>query len=234
MPLASLNPTPTLATRHGITWGLDAPTEDSSVLVTGTPSGHYIDVRFALTGAPTEGPFWAFAGQSTYKPLPSDGCSSGWGQVVRGEWAHPIDSMGNFEGKDYADVMTFPNGDQIETGMLEHPETGKPSQFKEYWTKPEDADAYYPIARAVYQQDGKDRGVMIRVGKWIQAIRQVSDTQVEVGRWREQAGSWVEEGLSAQSGQKSFPIEWFVASGKQGESVAMDEQNWTVVEIANN
>lgn len=233
MPLASLESTATLAVRNGIAWGLDKPEEDSSVLVIGTPSGHYIDIRFALSGPSTQGPFWAFAGKSSYTTLSTarDGMSGGWGQVVRGEWAHPIDSMGNFEGKDYADVITLQNGDQIETGVLEHPETGKPTQFKEYWTRPEDWKVVTPIVRAVFIENEEEKGVMIRVGSWVQAIRQISNDKVEVARWRQTSGQWEEDALSKQAA-KEFPIDWIRDARTEGDSTTCAGRRWSVVEIA--
>ncbi len=230
MPLASLQPTATLAIRQGISWGLDQPTEDSAVLVTGTPSGHYIDIRFALSGPSTSGPLWAFAGTSKYTALssPDTTTTGGWDQVIRGEWAHPIDSMGNFEGKDHADIITLQNGDQIETGVLEHPETGKPSQFKEYWTKPKDDAVFSPVVRAEHKERGEVKGMMIRVGRWAQAIRQLDGT-VEVGRWKQINGEWKEDELSAQN-EKDFPVDWLVQQRGEGETTLSGGKEWVIVE----
>lgn len=240
MPLASLDSgKPTLATRSGISWGIDAPSEDSSVLVTGTPSGHYIDIRFALSGPSTQDPFWAFSGQSTYSSLsvPSagdsqaNGTSAGWAEVIRGEWAHPIDSMGNFSGTDKADVITLASGDQVEFGLLAHPDTGLPSLFKEYWTRPadyapEDDDVW---ARAGYESEGEVKGVMIRVGKFVQGIIQLSDNEVLVGRWKLGTTEWQMDEKSDPRANVAFDVDWLVSKDRS-EEVQIDGRSWKIVE----
>ena len=240
MPLASLQAPrkPTLATRQGIAWGLDAPAEDSSVLVTGTPSGHYIDIRFALEGPSTEGPFWAFAGTATYTPIPGEstsaGVSPGWSKGIRGEWAHPIDSMGFVDSTDKADVFDLPNGDQVEFGLLDHPDTGIPTLFKEYWTLPESAETRSPCVRAVFADaagQGMD-GVIIRVGDWAQAIRQTGKTAVQVGRWRRSEGAWVRDDKSSEGVDDVFPVEWIVGDRREGEQLDFGGRAWKIEEIA--
>lgn len=231
--LGSLSTTSTtLATRQGIAWGLDAPADDSSVLVTGTPSKWYIDIRFALDGPSTEGVFWAFAGQATYTPLASGsaaGVSAGWSQAMLGEWAHPIDSMGNVDGVDRADIFTLPGGDQVEFGTLEHPDTGEMSLFKEYWTKPANTDDAEIFARAVYEENGQVKGLMIRVGGWIQGIRQTSDKAVEVGRWRKETG-WNADILSPREVDQAFPWSWLSETRQSGDEQTCQGRKWTVVE----
>lgn len=235
MPLASIaSPaTPTLAVRNGIAWGLEAPSEDSSVLVTGTPSGHYIDIRFALSGPSTEGPFWAFSGKSTYTTLASSSNAQfgGWGQVIRGEWAHPIDSMGNFDGTDKADVIELGNGDQVEFGLLEHPETGEPSQFKEYWTRPEgyNKEDDETWARAVFEEDGKLKGVLIKAGRWVQGIIQMTDNEVRVGRWKLD-GEWILDNKSSVGPKESFDVDWLVDAKRENDTVQVDGRSWKIVE----
>jgi hypothetical protein len=236
MPLGSLEePSRTaLATRKGIAWGLDGPEEDSSVLVTGTPSKWYIDIRFSLAGPSTQGSFWAFGGQASYTPLhntgsASDGLSSGWGQAMRGVWAHPLDSMGTLDGVDRADIFTLANGDQVEFGTLEHPDTGKMTLFKEYWTKPENAEFADDYARAVFEEDGQVKGMMIRVGRWMQGIRQISTTKVQVGRWH-MNGTWQADKLSPDEAEQVFPMKWLSQRRIAGDEETFGGLKWVVVE----
>jgi hypothetical protein len=251
MPLGSLaSPsTPGIASRKGIAWGASPPSEDSSVLVLTTPGRHYVDVRFALSGPATEGVFWAFAGtvkytaqippSSTSAPASAgsgSGLSTGWSRAMVGEWSHPIDSMGNYDGVDRADIFNLDNGDQVEFGTLENPDTGKVELFKEYWSKPDHgADELYPCVYARIEGEGETKGMVIRVGNLAQGIVQ-SQGKVQVVRWRKNAGAgerWEEDVRSDKGAAGRIPIAW-VCEGERrvGERTKSDEISWVVEEVA--
>jgi hypothetical protein len=232
----SLPPKPLISTRRGIAWGLDPRKEDSSVLVLTSPTRYYVDIRYALVGKPTAGPFWAFGGQVTYTALP--GLDEGSGVGIRGEWNHPIDSMGNTEGVDRADLFTLDNGDQIEVGLLENPETGKEDRFMEYWTKPSSLDvsrkgANLPYTVAVLHHEEKLIGLAIRVGDFAQGIRQVvgSESGVLTARWtyESESGGW-QEAAMGDGKEDDIPMRWLLAERKL-DDVHFGAEQWTIVEL---
>ncbi|GFZ48288.1 hypothetical protein JCM24511_06036 [Saitozyma sp. JCM 24511] len=256
MPLGSLaSPsTPGIASRKGIAWGTSPPSEDSSVLVLTTPGRHYVDVRFALSGPATEGVFWAFAGTVKYTAQVSpsstsapgsassasgseseSGLSPGWSRAMVGEWSHPIDSMGNYDGIDRADIFNLDNGDQVEFGTLENPDTGKVELFKEYWSRPDNADELYPCVYARIEGEGETKGMVIRVGNLAQGIVQ-SQGKVRVVRWRKSAGAgegWEEDARSDEGAAGRIPIAWICEGERRvGERTQSDEISWVVDEVA--
>lgn len=231
-------PTAIISTRRGIAWGLSAPDEDSSVLVLTSPERYYIDIRFALEGPATSGPFWAFAGQVTYAALSATTDSglapnlSGWGQVgLRGEWNHPIDSMGNTSGVDRADLFDLANGDQIEVGLLENPDTGKEDRFMEYWTKPdgyraEDVSSY-TVAK-LHGDKGELEGLAIRIGGFAQGMRTVMEdgrVGVKVARWSRGEGTWSRDERSDAT-EQDIPMAWLVGNREMGDRL----EGWSVSE----
>ncbi|WVF72556.1 hypothetical protein IAT40_007373 [Kwoniella sp. CBS 6097] len=168
------NVIPRLAVRKGIAWATQAPIEDSDVLHICLPSGHFTDIRFAHETTPNAGVLWAFAGHSTFKKLPALATENntvydGWNQIVRGQFAHPIDSAGDFTNDYHSDIINLPSGggDQLETGMLDESETGKFIIYKEYWTLPKDT-TLFPCVRGVFEKEGGGHGLLkgqlIRVG----------------------------------------------------------------------
>lgn len=232
----SLHPQPLISTRRGIAWGLDPRKEDSSVLVLTSPTRYYVDIRYALVGNPTGGPFWAFGGQVTYTALPA--LDEGPGVGIRGEWNHPIDSMGNTDGVDRADLFTLDNGDQIEVGLLENPETGKEDRFMEYWTKPASLDispevADTPYTVAVLHHDQKLAGLAIRVGDFAQGIRQVvrPESGVLTARWTytSESGRWQEAAIG-DGKEDDIPMLWLLGE-RELNDVHSGLEHWTIVEL---
>jgi hypothetical protein len=227
---------PLISTRRGIAWGLGPRNEDSSVIVLTSPNRYYIDVRFALVGDPTAGPFWAFGGQVKYSGL--SGLDDKPGVGIRGEWNHPIDSMGNTEGVDRADLFTLDNGDQIEVGLLENPETGKEDRFMEYWTSPTSTEAGVngpndsPYAVAVLKEGNKLVGMAIRVGDYAQGIRQSTQSPcgILVTRWMRGFGDWEKDTMSNDE-EDAIPIQWLMEARTLGD-IKSGVEAWTIVELS--
>lgn len=221
-----------VSTRQGIAWGLAPRSEDSSVLVLTSPSRHYVDIRYALVGEATAGPFWAFAGQVTYTALPGLDGSTGVG--LRGEWRHPIDSMGNVDGVDRADLFDLANGDQIEIGLLENPETGKEDRFMEYWTRPVESSQNDRCVVASLEEGGKMTGLAIQVGDRAQGIRQVSgvDTGVVTTRWLRVDGLWNRDTMG-DANKDNIPMEWLLQEGRSLGDRHAGGKEWTIIEQDN-
>lgn len=180
MPLASISPSPTpsVSARRGIAFGLAPPFEDSRVLVVRSPSFLYVDIRFAVETSSADPPFRAFAGIVKYIPLSTDAVSapriaSGWTEGMRGQWFHPIDSLGKFDDIYKGDLFLLGTGDdQIEFGTQKNTITNEIEFYKEYWMYPETPVTLYPCLVIKLQNEGKLQGMFIRVGNWAQGIRQ--------------------------------------------------------------
>lgn len=237
MVLGSISQPPKalVSARRGIAWGLAPRSEDSSVIVLTSPSRYYVDIRFALEDKPTAGPFWAFGGQVAYTSLP--GLQHEPQVGIRGEWNHPIDSMGNTEGVDRADLFTLDNGDQIEVGLLENPQTGKEDRFMEYWTTPrmnkdrrEDTDR--PCTVAILQEGSRTIGMAIRVGDYAQGIRQTSSSEcgVLVTRWLRDTERWQQDPMSNDK-DNSIPMQWLF-DDRQLNDIKPGAERWTIVELS--
>lgn len=234
---------PRLAVRKGIAWGIDAPIEDSDVLHMCLPSGHFTDTRFATDPAASTGLLWAFAGRSTFARLPDLAGKSeqgaiwqGWSQNIRGEFAHPIDSTGNFTDNYHSDIIDLGsgNGDQLETGMLGNPETGAFIHYKEFWTLSKDT-TLYPCARAVFEREGEGHGLLagqiIRVGNHIQGVRQVKEKEVDAGRWVvQEGGEWKVDPRSTPGANESFPVDWLAGKRKVGDRLEHAGREWRIEE----
>lgn len=241
----SLPSKPLISTRRGIAWGLAPRSEDSSVLVLTSPQRYYVDIRFALDGEPTAAPFWAFAGQVTYTQLPGLGDEEPVG--IRGEWNHPIDSMGNTEGVDRADLFLLDNGDQIEVGLLENPETGKEDRFMEYWTRPKSSNAKASTTEngetgdsrctvAILEEGDKTIGIAIRVGNYAQGIQQSAESAcgVLVTRYSKESGEsgdWKKDPMNNDQEDK-IPLQWLLQDRKVGDTKSGGAA-WRVVETEN-
>lgn len=237
MVLGSIShpPQPLVSIRRGIAWGLAPRSEDSSVLVLTSPNRYYVDIRFALEGEPTAGPFWAFGGRVTYTKLPGVGEDQGVG--IRGEWAHPIDSMGNTEGVDQADLFTLDNGDQIEVGLLENPATGKTDRFMEYWTKPSttnvstDGTDERTCTVAILEERSKLVGIAIRVGDYAQGIKQISGAEsgVLTSRWTRDSGQWQKD-AKGNAEEDDIPMQWLL-DNRNLHDVKSEAERWNIVEL---
>ncbi|WWC59841.1 uncharacterized protein I303_102403 [Kwoniella dejecticola CBS 10117] len=230
---------PRLAVRKGIAWGTDAPTEDSDVLHICLPSGHFTDIRFPISGKNGCGPLWTFAGHSTFRKIPALAPSDiaihqGWYQIVRGQFAHPIDSTGNFVDDYHSDIVDLSsgNGDQMETGMLGNPDTGAFIHYKEYWTLKQAIS--YPCVRAVFEKEGDGHGLlkgqMIRVGETIQGVRQVKEKECEAGQWTLVKEDWQIDPRSVDTAAASFPHHWLSQERRVGDKIEHAGRQWRVVE----
>lgn len=165
--------------------------------------------------------------------------------TAHGKWEHPIDSSRDFDAIDEGDMFLLQNGDVMEIGTTENPETGKVQLYKEYWTSPSPkprtmrpcvvAEIKGTIAGA--GADGK--GMIVRIGDYVQGIFQTEEQSGEfwVERWLRstdrQAEGWIKDDRSNTT-EELIPIIW--ATGemrKLGDKITCKERNWEVVEVMN-
>lgn len=76
--------------------------------------------------------FWAFSGTAqTAFPASKEGFEMPLSAHCT--WKHDIDSRGPGI-QDEGDMFLLQNGDSMEVGIMQNPETGKEEMYKEYWT----------------------------------------------------------------------------------------------------
>lgn len=173
---------PSVSVRRGIAWGYEKPYEDADVLALTAPSSKFVDIRLPLIDEVGKNPvlsehsaFWAFTGTATTTFIEN---TAGMTMLYSAHcvWKHDVDSNGP-GGGDEGDMFLLPNGDCMEVGSMENPETGRNEMYKEYWTEPPaPTDADYitklpcVVAETIPSQQCPRRGRMIRVGDYIQAV----------------------------------------------------------------
>ena len=164
---------PSISRRISLRFLPDDAQEPTSTLVlnAGGASSLYTDFRPLLADpAACE---WAFAGEKEYF---ADG---------RCAWTHEVDSRAAVEGAppapDVGHCQRLPNGDELETGEMINPTTGKLCAYEEVWR---DEDVM-PGTRAVALRlsgGAAARGIFVQVGDWAQAIVQ-QGREVSARRW---------------------------------------------------
>ncbi len=152
---------PSISHRISLRFLPTPPAELTSTVVlnAGGRSNLYTDFRpFLASPSSCE---WAFAGTKEYL---EDG---------RCRWTHCVDSRGVNEGilPDVGRCETLPNGDELETGEMINPATGRFEAYEEVWR-----DEHLPSVSHVMVlrlTDGQRTcGVFIRIGAWAQGVIQ--------------------------------------------------------------
>ncbi|KIW32889.1 uncharacterized protein PV07_04402 [Cladophialophora immunda] len=178
---------PSISVRKGIAWGYTPPYEDTDTLVLTSPQSSFVDIRFPVKQQlskpiASDPSFWAFAGTShmTFAPFAGDTITMPYSAHC--VWKHDIDSKGPGI-TDEGDLFLLPNGDCMEVGMMQNPQTGKVEMYKEYWTGP--PTGVTPtirtpcvVAKTQAPSDGQkaqdalrdESGVIVRVGNYCQGI----------------------------------------------------------------
>ncbi|KIW91868.1 uncharacterized protein Z519_07838 [Cladophialophora bantiana CBS 173.52] len=183
---------PSISVRRGIAWGYTPPYEDTDTLVLSSTQSLFVDIRFPskrqLSKPITSDPsFWAFSGTSHMTFAPFTGDTTTMPYSAHCVWKHEIDSKGPGI-TDEGDLFLLPNGDCMEVGMMQNPQTGKIEMYKEYWTGPPTGvtptsatmDSRTPCVVATTQAKPDDQdpqgasrqesGVIIRIGDYCQGI----------------------------------------------------------------
>jgi HRI1 protein len=225
-------------------------TEPTSTLVLSGPSGLFVDVRILLkellAGVPSDPrtlphvptnprPFqpnsdfkaleWGIAGKASYESTTTPEGDS----RRRGEWTHWIDSRTVQPAMDAGDIEPRKDGSALETGTMEHPETGKMTPYSEVWvheTVENTPQEKGPQLRAkgtyaVVQCDDENRGIrgrIVWVGKYCQGVVREGENVV-VERWEYDssdhggAGQWVRTWRSGDG--PLLPCGWVVKEAEE-------------------
>ncbi|OCT51021.1 hypothetical protein CLCR_08778 [Cladophialophora carrionii] len=179
---------PSISSRNGIAWGYGTPYEDTDTLVLTSTKSDFVDIRFPRKrelGKPiaSDPSFWAFSGTSSTTFLGVDGIEMRYSAHC--VWEHEIDSKGPGI-SDEGDMFLLPNGDCMEVGMMQNPQSGKVEMYKEYWTSPDlagepELELVPSIVAKIIQMpndhDGQapslqngNGGTIIRIGNYCQGI----------------------------------------------------------------
>jgi hypothetical protein len=212
--IVKMTPIPAISRRHGIAWSSEPMIEPTSTLVLSSPSGLFVDVRIILkeplAGVPSNPrtlphvltgprPFqpnsefkaleWGIAGKASYEST-----TTSVGESKRtGQWTHWIDSRTVQPALDSGDIEPREDGSALETGTMEHPETGVMTPYSEVWVHetvgvaPQEKSAR-KRAKGTYlvvQRDDESRGIRGRIawaGKYCQGVVREGE-KVVVERW---------------------------------------------------
>jgi hypothetical protein len=121
---------------------------------------------------------WAFAGTST--STPAEIIADMIEKPAHTVWSHWIDSDTLEEVRDEGDMYPQPDGTVLETGVMPNPETGLEMDYEELW---EDLDTksvgeekqYVCYVLRMDEPSASARGMVIRIGEWIQGIVRVGE-----------------------------------------------------------
>lgn len=233
---------PLVEIRRGISFGYDAPKEESSVIALTVCSGKYVDIRFPTSATqqyigikPSE----VFKGYATaglsvvHMPTGTATCQP-YDCTAHIKWQHPIDSTREFA-TDGADMYLLSNGDVMEVGTMVH--DGQVKMFKEYWLaaklKSKDPPYFVVEISSETNEGATGKGMVIRIDNYCQGILQ-TDTGFWVERWQTlDDGRWAMDPRSttttAQDGV--LPCQWLISERRKvGDSIILDGRTWQVVE----
>ncbi|KEF57261.1 uncharacterized protein A1O9_05178, partial [Exophiala aquamarina CBS 119918] len=245
---------PLVEIRRGISFGYDAPKEESSVVALTVPSGRYIDIRWQLNPTATairgsvkqssSFPGYATAGMSyTRMPRGTESCPA-YESTIHVQWEHSIDSSRAFD-TDGADVYLLSNGDTMEIGYMML--RGEWRMFKEYWLDgaTRETDTAYVAMELVglatdngVSEEGEkgekgEKGMVIRVGSYCQGIFQNTE-ELWVERWKvDETGDWKMDSRSTRREDATLPCQWATGEERKlGDSTELGNRVWRVVETS--
>ncbi|KAL8243584.1 hypothetical protein R6Q59_009842 [Mikania micrantha] len=174
---------PSISIRNGIADKNGEPYEDTSTIVLTAPSCKFVDIRFPLKIDTSDGlnepsvtlhpSFWAFSGTSkTIFYDAHDDTRPGFPYTAHTVFTHDIDSKGPGI-IDEGTSFLLPSGDVMEVGVW--PDSKQ--LFKELWTSPQPLPGQEGVLKSptivvetIYS--GKGRGILIRIGNYIQGVFQ--------------------------------------------------------------
>ena len=243
---------PSISVRRGIAWGFEEPFEESCVLVLTTPTGLYVDIRFAKTkmsDSSSSSIHWAFAGTSEMKIQPGALTTSHEGESIdavsvpgfpcmaHGKWNHEVDSDRSFSSTDEGDIFLLANGDSIEIGEMTNPRTRKTEMYKEYWTSPTPAPRTLEPCIDARTNSIETKGFIIRIGDYLQAILQ-SGPVLLVERWTrmsDQPDAWMKDSRSNTRDEDAdidLPSLWVADDKRQlGDHTNSNGRTWKIIEL---
>ncbi|OBT85023.1 hypothetical protein VE02_04993 [Pseudogymnoascus sp. 03VT05] len=233
---------PSISIRKSIRWGDDAAFEDTSTLVLTTGPRRYVDLRVYLPEKPEDGlpnadhvPAldrleWGFAGKSKGTPAEWDGPRLV--TPAHGTWTHWVDSQKPDGYEDDGFMYDQHDGLTWEKGVMEYPKTGKLTPYEEVWedfAPAKDAAGNMIAVTLVYAETGNSaKGMVIRVGDWIQGILRDAAGSITVERWHFETASKATEGWKrvVRIGSGELPCQRLFALDN---STTVEGSGWTIL-----
>lgn len=211
---------PSVARRISMRFLHNEPTEHTSTLVlnAGGATNLYTDFRpFLDDPANCE---WAFAGQKVYL---SDG---------RCAFSHLVDSRVPAGGEPAPDIgrwHVLANGDELETGEMLNPASGRVEPYEEVWREEDVVPGTKVVALKLMDGDTV-RGIFVQVGDWAQGV-----VQTEHGvsaRRRHYVDSWRTTAAHGPHSDVMLPLNGGVEhdTSTYVPSISNDHMQWIVVE----
>ncbi|KAN0117931.1 hypothetical protein V8E51_003908 [Hyaloscypha variabilis] len=183
---------PSISLRKYIKWGDNPPSEPTSTLVLTSPLKNFVDIRVSRPTSSMSAHIitslssleWAFGGTSSNTPA----TNSAPAHTI---WKHWVDSQcSNLDAdqvRDEGDMIVQENGEVLEVGRMVNPATGKEESYEECWIDV-DLQAEDNVGWVIRVQNEVEgvRGVVIRVGAWIQGVLR-RDGEFALRMWKHDA-----------------------------------------------
>jgi len=178
---------------------------------------------------------WGFAGQSVSTPADYD-----TGELRRPAhtvWSHWVDSKTLDEVKDEGDMYPQANNEVLEKGAMANPSTGKITDYEELWQDLDpilvgSEEMYISFVLKLEEPSAKARGLVIRIGEWIEGVLRVGDA-ISVARWQ-----WTGKGgwkRVVAIGELDLPLDVFKESSirEGGTFETTSHFRWACIEAYN-
>ncbi|GAO47820.1 hypothetical protein G7K_2018-t1 [Saitoella complicata NRRL Y-17804] len=145
----------------------------------------------------------------------------------KNEWVHLIDNRGPSESPDVGTSETLLNGDELERGEMNNPETRELCAYEEVW-RDEDVPPGSKVVVAQLRRGDGIHGICVQVGTDYQGVVQDTTGHVTAQRSRYENGEW---GVTEKYGEgvDLLPLA-FDDLGQPIKGVTDKDEEWEIVE----
>jgi hypothetical protein len=209
--------------------------EPTTTLVLTSPLNTFVDLRFFKPLVPS--PYsdlqldWGFAGTSSSVPI----TKKKWKGVTHTTWTHCVDSRGSSEEVDEGDMYPISETLTLEHGHAFHPDVGAVRTHEEMWEDQQvlpistSSDTKICIVLRLYDDAKNARGVVVRLGQYVQGIMLVG-TEVTAERWEWSNEGWMRT-KSVGKGMLPCGVAMRAEIMSVGAEIGVGEAKWGVEEV---